>query len=76
MVPPLPVIKGKEAVKAFQKAGWRIKSQKGSHVKLVKSGHPNSIIIPIHKNKDLDRGTLSSIIKSSNLTIDEFTKLL
>lgn len=76
MAPPLPVVKGKEAVKAFQKAGWQIKTQKGSHVKLVKPGHPNAIIIPVHGNKTLDRGTLSSIIKHSDLSVEAFTDLL
>jgi len=45
-------------------------------VKLVKAGHPNPIIIPVHGNKVLDRGTLASIIRFSDLSIDEFLKLL
>jgi predicted RNA binding protein YcfA (HicA-like mRNA interferase family) len=33
----LPVVSGAEAVKAFQRAGWRIDRQKGSHVVLLKA---------------------------------------
>lgn len=33
-MPPLPVISGNKAVKAFQRAGFDIKRQKGSHVHL------------------------------------------
>jgi predicted RNA binding protein YcfA (HicA-like mRNA interferase family) len=76
MSPALPVISGKDAVKAFLKNGWTERSRKGSHVKLVKPGHPNPIVIPVHSNKPLDRGTLASIIKHSGLTISEFTGLL
>ena len=34
-----PVVSGAEAVKAFQRAGWRIDRQRGSHVVLLKAGH-------------------------------------
>lgn len=76
MAPALPVVSGKEAVKAFLRDGWTEKSRKGSHVKLVKSGRPNPIIIPVHGGKPLDRGTLASIIRHSGLTVSEFIELL
>lgn len=76
MSPALPIISGRDALKVFLKNGWTEKSRKGSHVKLVKSGYPNSIVIPIHGNKTLDRGTLSSIIKYSGLTVEQFKELL
>lgn len=31
-------ISGKEAVKAFQAAGWQVRGQLGSHVMLTKTG--------------------------------------
>lgn len=31
-MPRLPVISGAEAVKAFERAGWRQNRQRGSHV--------------------------------------------
>jgi predicted RNA binding protein YcfA (HicA-like mRNA interferase family) len=34
----LPVVSGLEAIRAFERAGWRRARQKGSHVSLVKSG--------------------------------------
>jgi predicted RNA binding protein YcfA (HicA-like mRNA interferase family) len=75
MVHRLPSIDGEKTVKAFQKAGWKIKSQKGSHVKLVKSGF-RTLIIPIHKGKMLDRGLLLSLIKHSRLSLEKFLELL
>ena len=76
MSPALPVINGKDAIRAFHKDGWVEKSRKGSHVKLVKPGNPTPIIIPVHGNKPLDRGTLASIIRHSGLTVEEFVVLL
>lgn len=48
-MPRLPVISGIQAVKAFQRAGWRVDRQRGSHVVLLKSGHIASLSVPQHK---------------------------
>ncbi len=34
----LPVLSGKDVIKAFQKAGWHEASREGSHVVLKKEG--------------------------------------
>jgi predicted RNA binding protein YcfA (HicA-like mRNA interferase family) len=67
-VAKLPVISGAECIKALQKAGFVISSQKGSHVKL-KNGS-RTVIVPNHK--ELDRGTLRSIIAQAGMTVEEF----
>ncbi|MFL6214370.1 MAG: type II toxin-antitoxin system HicA family toxin [Blastocatellia bacterium] len=67
-------ISGKEAVKAFQKAGWQIIGQVGSHIILVKSGQRANLSIPQYK--DLSVGTLRALIRNARLTVDEFLKLL
>jgi len=53
-------ISGKDLVKEFEKAGWIVKGQKGSHVKLEKNGKIQ--IIPMHK--ELKKGTEHAIRKS------------
>jgi predicted RNA binding protein YcfA (HicA-like mRNA interferase family) len=35
----LPVLSGREVVKAFSRAGWQQARQKGSHIILVKDHH-------------------------------------
>jgi predicted RNA binding protein YcfA (HicA-like mRNA interferase family) len=70
--PKLPVISGQECIKALEKAGFRVSKQKGSHIKLRRAGR--SVIVPNHK--ELDRGTLKSIIEQAGLTVDEFIGLL
>jgi predicted RNA binding protein YcfA (HicA-like mRNA interferase family) len=49
-------IPGKEAVKAFQKAGWKKLGQVGSHVVVVKPSGRVNLSIPQHK--ELSVGTL------------------
>ena len=48
----LPVVSGAEAVKAFQRGGWRIDRQRGSHVVLLKAGHIASLSVPHAVTRD------------------------
>lgn len=73
-MPPLPVISGADAVKAFRRAGWRMDRQRGSHVVMVQSGHIASLSIPQHR--EIAFGTLRSLIRASGLTVEEFLALL
>ena len=67
-------ISGKEAVKAFQKAGWRSLGQVGSHLVMVKPGIRVNLSIPQHR--ELSVGTLRTLIRHAGLTVDEFLELL
>ena len=66
-------ISGQEAVKAFEKFGYRQRKRKGSHVNLVKSGS-NRLTIPLHT--ELSVGLLANEIKKAGLTVEEFLELL
>ncbi len=70
----LPIISGLEAVKAFNKDGWLMVRQTGSHMIMTKPHIEATLSIPRHK--ELDRGTLRKLIKHAGLTVDEFNKLL
>jgi predicted RNA binding protein YcfA (HicA-like mRNA interferase family) len=67
-------ISGKEAAKAFQKAGWREMGQVGSHLVMVKDGVRVNLSIPQHK--ELSVGTLRALIRHAGMSIDEFLSLL
>jgi predicted RNA binding protein YcfA (HicA-like mRNA interferase family) len=67
-------ISGKEAAKAFQKAGWTPVGQVGSHLVLIKAGVRVNLSIPQHK--ELSVGTLRALIRNAGLTIDQFLQLL
>jgi predicted RNA binding protein YcfA (HicA-like mRNA interferase family) len=73
-MPSLPNVSGREVVKAFTSGGWEFARQKGSHMILVKPGHIASLSVPDHK--EIAKGTLRSLIKSSGLTVEEFVALL
>lgn len=70
----LPVVSGAQAVKAFERAGWRIDRQRGSHVILLKPGHIASLSVPQHQ--ELAPGTLRALIRAAVMDTDEFAALL
>lgn len=69
----LPSLKPKKVIKALERGGFYIRRITGSHYILKKD--KQMVTVPYH-NKDLKIGTLSSIIKQSGLTIEEFLDLL
>ena len=74
-VSKLPVVSGREVVKALAKVGYRVDHQSGSHIILRHEESPHRrLTIPNHK--ELAKGTLSAIISDAGLTVDEFVRLL
>jgi len=67
-------ILGKQAVKAFEKAGWTPVGQVGSHLVMTKPGLRVNLSIPQHR--ELSVGTLRALIRNADMTVDEFLKLL
>jgi len=70
--PALPVVSGPTVVKALEGAGFVRVSQRGSHVKLRRD--QMTVIVPLHR--ELAPGTLRSVIRQANLTVEEFIELL
>jgi predicted RNA binding protein YcfA (HicA-like mRNA interferase family) len=69
----LPIFSGREVVNIFGRDGWNMVRQRGSHMILVKDGHMATLSVPDHK--EVAKGTLRSLIRSSGLTPDEFVAL-
>ncbi|MGO8705333.1 MAG: type II toxin-antitoxin system HicA family toxin [Candidatus Brocadiia bacterium] len=70
----LPVISGAQAVRAFERGGWRVDRQRGSHVILLKAGHIASLSVPQHR--EVAPGTLRALIRAAGMTVDEFAALV
>jgi len=68
----LPVLSGVEVVKIFQKFGWTVDRQTSSHIIMTKEGEFASLSIPNHR--EVAKGTLRSLIRDANLTVDQFVK--
>jgi predicted RNA binding protein YcfA (HicA-like mRNA interferase family) len=80
----LPVVSGAECVAALRRIGYEVMRTKGSHAFMAcvwRGSHPrltgvgrSPVVVPLHD--ELDRGTLRSIIRILDLTVDEFLEIL
>jgi predicted RNA binding protein YcfA (HicA-like mRNA interferase family) len=73
-MPKLPKISGDDAVKVFQKLGWELSRQRGSHMIMTKSGSIYSLSIP--KKRVLAPGLLRDLIRKADISVDDFISLL
>lgn len=69
----LPVISGKDAIKALLKTGYFVKRQKGSHVRLYHETRP-PVTVPLEKT--LKKGTLRGILRTAEIDVKDFIDLL
>ena len=70
-MPKIPGISQRDAVRVFQKLGYRIARQSGH---IVMSNGKTRLTIPRHN--PIDAITMGSIAKAAGLTPDEFRKML
>jgi predicted RNA binding protein YcfA (HicA-like mRNA interferase family) len=73
-MPALPHLSGREVVLAFEGDGWQLVRQRGSHMILIKKGHMATLSVPDHR--EVAKGPLRSLIRSSGLTVEEFVALV
>lgn len=71
-MPKLPRISGREAVRAFERLGFTVVRQKGSHIVLRRG--ERGCVIPMHHQ--LAVGTLRNAIRQAGITVDEFVSAL
>lgn len=63
-------------MKTFERAGWEVARRRSSHVILEKEGYEATLSVPVHKGKDVKRGTLRNLIKDAHMTVDEFLRFI
>jgi len=74
-MPKLPAISGKEAVRAFERIGYELSHQRGSHMILRRTDPPHRhLSIPDHR--ELSKGLLRGLIRDAGLTVEDFVGLL
>ena len=73
MSPSLPIVFGRAVARALANVGFAEVSQRGSHLKL-RDPAGQTVIVPLHR--ELARGTLRSILRQPDLTMEAFIELL
>lgn len=72
-MPPLPILSGREVVKALSKLGYYEVRQRGSHIRLYCTGR-KSVTVPDHKT--IGFGLLRKILRDIDISVEDFLKLL
>ena len=72
----LPVVSGEDAIRAFERIGYEIVRQRGSHIRMRDEKHSNHLPLTIPKHKALKPGLLRRLIRDADLTVEEFNTLL
>ena len=69
-MPPVPILKPRQVIKAFEKLGWEESRRESSHIVLTKRGHIATLSVPDHA--EVARGTLRALIARAGVTVEEF----
>lgn len=75
-MPNIPIVNAIKLIKVLLKSGFVLNRINGSHHVLIHSQKHITISVPVHKGKTLGKGITLAIIKDSQITIEEFLKLL
>jgi len=73
-MPPVPLARPREVIRAFEKFGWSVVRRKGSHVMLSKAGQIGTLSVPDHAV--VARGTLRALITRAGMSVEEFLRAL
>ncbi|HPX14505.1 MAG TPA: type II toxin-antitoxin system HicA family toxin [Treponemataceae bacterium] len=71
-MPKLPVVSGKELIRALERLGFSVVRQRGSHVILRKGSV--GCVVPDHK--EIKIGTLTGILKQAGVQPVDFLNVL
>lgn len=72
----LPVVTGRQAVRAFERVGYEAVRQKGSHIRMRNRRNSAAKPLTIPDHREIKAGLLLRLIKDADLTVDAFLKLL
>ena len=60
-------MKSNELIRLLQKKGWIIKSQRGSHLKMIHSQKKGKLVVPNHGSREVGSGLCKKILKDAGI---------
>jgi len=70
-MPRLRVLSSKEVIKVLESHGFEIATQRGSHIKLVRTMVSGRQVVTIPENKELPVGTLKAIYNQASRFVSQ-----
>ncbi len=75
-MPKLPVLSGGQAVRCFEKLGYQVVRQHGSHIRMYHKFDKNKKPLTIPHHKTLGKGLLRKLIRDADISIERLIELL
>jgi len=72
----LPIISGEKAVKCFEKLGYVVVRQKGSHIRMWHKSDKSKKPLTIPQHKVLGKGLLRKLVRDAEISVEGFNGLL
>ncbi|MDQ5872078.1 MAG: type II toxin-antitoxin system HicA family toxin [Acidobacteriota bacterium] len=72
----VPSLAYPEVVSAFQRAGWVVVRQRGSHIRMQRRTETGLRKITVVAHRPIKRSTLAKLLKSAEVPLEEFLTLL
>ena len=69
-MPPLPSVPGIKVVRALECHGFKVARVNGSH-HIMRHPDGRGTTVPVHRNRDMAKGTLRGILSDVGMTIDQ-----
>ncbi|MBO3737540.1 type II toxin-antitoxin system HicA family toxin [Actinoplanes flavus] len=70
-MPPLPSVSGTRIVRALERHGFKVARVAGSHHIILQHPDGRGTTVPVHRNRDVAKGTLRGILNDVGMTIDQ-----
>ena len=72
----LPIVSGKNLIRALRKYGFWVERQKGDHVRLKYKSIDKTLKLTVPLHDPLKKGTLNKILKDAGISVEEIKTLL
>jgi predicted RNA binding protein YcfA (HicA-like mRNA interferase family) len=76
VTPQLPIVSGRDAVRAFERLGYQVVRQRGSHIRLRHPSDPSKLPLTIPDHRTLKPGLLRGLIRDAQIEVQQFLDLL
>ncbi len=76
MSPKLPRVGCRQLVRALKRAGFEEQRQRGSHLHMRRASDGRRVTVPVHQGRTVLVGTLRSILRDADISVDKFLALL
>ena len=71
-MPKLPNVSGAQAIRIFERMGFVVMRQNGSHI-VLRKGSTGCVV---SNHKEIKIGTLAGILRQAGVSIDEFLRMM